>query len=57
MMGIKEFISFDRMDEDKCGRKIPIYRRTEFHLNKEEVLEVRTNKEQMKLKVSSDWKY
>lgn len=56
-MNVKEFISFDRIEIGKDGRSIPIYKRTEMHLSKEEVLEVRAHKEQMKLKVSHSWKY
>lgn len=57
MMNVKTFISFDRMDEGSDGRKIPIYKRSEMFLSKEEVLEARKHREEMKLKVSSSWKY
>lgn len=49
-MNIKTFISYDRYELDKNGRKIHIYRRTQDCLTKQEVIEARKNKEQMSLK-------
>ena len=51
-MNIKQFISFDRYEVDKIGRKIFIYRKTQDYLTKQEVLEARRNKENLNLKVS-----
>lgn len=52
-MNTKIFISYDRYELDKIGRKIHIYRRSELYLNKEEAFEARKHKESLKLSVTS----
>lgn len=51
-MNIKEFISFDRFDQDRHGRKIPVYRCSEMYLDKDEVREARKHKENLRLNVT-----
>ena len=51
-MNIKTFISYDRTEFDKNGRKIHIWRKTQTYFTKQQVFEARKNKEQMNLKVN-----
>lgn len=49
---IKTFVSFERFDYHKTGKKVSIYRKTTLELSKEEVIEARKHRENLRLNVT-----
>jgi hypothetical protein len=51
-MNLKTFVDYERLEHDRNGRKIHVYRKREMYLDKEEALESRKHRENLKLNVS-----